>query len=57
VDEVSTVVGDRSRLIYRYFDAGTQPFVLAVLTPPNQSYRRLTTRAIHDLQLAWQPNV
>jgi predicted regulator of Ras-like GTPase activity (Roadblock/LC7/MglB family) len=53
VDEVSMVVGDRSRLVCRYFAAGEQPFVLAVLTPPNATYRRLTTRAIHEIQNLW----
>ena len=53
VNEVSIVVDDRSRLICRYFNAAAQPFVLAVLAPPNQSYRRLTTRAVRDIQAAW----
>ncbi len=53
VDEVSMVVGDRSRLVCRYFAAGGQPFVLAVLTPPNATYRRLTTRAVREIQIAW----
>jgi len=54
VDEVSMVVGDRSRLVCRYFTAaGEQPFVLAVLTPPNATYRRVTTRAVREIQAAW----
>lgn len=53
VDEVSIIVGDRSRLVCRYFTAGTQPFVLTVLAPPNQSYRRLTTRAVREIQATW----
>jgi predicted regulator of Ras-like GTPase activity (Roadblock/LC7/MglB family) len=53
VDEVSITVGDRSRLVCRYFTAGTQPFVLTVLTPPQQSYRRLTTRAVREICLLW----
>jgi predicted regulator of Ras-like GTPase activity (Roadblock/LC7/MglB family) len=57
VDEVSIVVGDRSRLICRYFNAGTHPLVLAILAPPNHSYRRLTTRAARDIQAAWQTSV
>ncbi|MBM3127746.1 MAG: hypothetical protein FJ009_03825 [Chloroflexi bacterium] len=56
VDEVSIFVNDRSRLICRYFNAGTQPFVLTVLAPPNQSYRRVTTRAVHEIQAAWEAN-
>ncbi len=53
VDEVSIVVGDRSRLICRYFTMGSQLFVLTVIAPPNHSYRRLTSRAIHELQQVW----
>ena len=54
VDEVSIVVNDRSRLVCRYFSAAEQAFVLAVIAPPNQSYRRLTSRAVRDIQAAWQ---
>ncbi|MCI0474742.1 MAG: roadblock/LC7 domain-containing protein [Anaerolineales bacterium] len=53
VDEVSIFVNDRSRLICRYFDAGAQPFVLTILAPPNQSYRRVASRAVHHIQTAW----
>lgn len=53
VDEVSIVVGDRSRLVCRYFNLGDRPFVLATITPPGQSYRRLTTRAIREIDEAW----
>lgn len=53
VDEVSIIVGDRSRLVCRYFTAGSQSFVLTVLAPPNQSYRRLTTRAVREIQAQW----
>ena len=53
VDEVSMVVGDRSRLVCRYFEAEQQPFVLAVFAPPNVSYRRLTTHAVREIQSAW----
>ncbi len=54
VDEVSIVVGDRSRLICRYFSLGDRPFVLATIAPPGQSYRRLTSRAIRDIHQAWE---
>lgn len=54
VDEVSIVVNDRSRLVCRYFSAAEQAFVLAVIAPPNQRYRRLTSRAVRDIQAAWQ---
>lgn len=54
VDEVSIVVGDRSRLICRYFTAGDRPLVLAIIAPPGRTYRRLTTRAIHEIDQAWE---
>lgn len=54
VDEVSMVVGDRSRLVCRYFVADQQPFVLAVFAPPNVAYRRLTTHAVREIQAAWE---
>ncbi len=54
VDEVSMVVGDKSRLVCRYFNTSDkQPLVLAVLTPPNATYRRLTTHAVRKIQTAW----
>ncbi len=53
VDEVSLVVGDRSRLICRYFNADDKWFVLAVMAPPNKSHRRLTSQAIRDLKTVW----
>ncbi len=53
VDEVSVVVGDRSRLICRYFNAGRQSFVLAVIAPPQHSYRRLTSRAVREITATW----
>ena len=54
VDEVSMVVGDRSRLVCRYFSADHQPFVLAVFAPPNVSYRRATSHAVREIQTAWE---
>lgn len=53
VDEVSIVVDDRSRLICRYFEAAGESFVLAVIAPPHQSYRRLTSRAIREIRAEW----
>jgi predicted regulator of Ras-like GTPase activity (Roadblock/LC7/MglB family) len=53
VDEVSIVVDDRSRLICRYFEADGDSFVLAVIAPPHQSYRRLTSRAVREIRAAW----
>lgn len=49
VDEISLVVGDHSRLVCRYFHALNKSFVLATFTSPGASYRRLTTKAIHQI--------
>lgn len=54
VDEVSIVVRDRSRIVCRYFDLEGQSFVLAVITGPNASYRRLTNHAVREIQKSWQ---
>lgn len=53
VDEVSMIVEDHSRLVCRYFAAGKQSFVLAVLVPSHQSYRRITSRAVREIQTLW----
>ncbi len=54
VDEVSIVVSDRSRLVCRYFTLDRRPFVLAVIAPPQQTYRRLTSAAIREIEEAWK---
>jgi len=53
VDELSLVDDDRIRLACRYFSVDGQDLVLAVLTPPDHYYRRLTNRAIKALRAAW----
>ncbi len=53
VDEVSIVVNDRSRLVCRYFAINDKPFVLVIMAPPGQTYRRLSTRAIQAIIAAW----
>lgn len=53
VDEVSMVVSDRSRLVCRYFNLDDKRFVLTIVTAPNQTYRRLTTRAVREIRNAW----
>jgi predicted regulator of Ras-like GTPase activity (Roadblock/LC7/MglB family) len=54
IDEVSVVQADRMRLICRYFLAGDEELVLAVVAPPYQTYRRLTNRAIRQIKRAWR---
>ncbi len=53
VDELSLVGDDRTRLACRYFSVAGQDLVLAVLTPPDHCYRRLTNRAIREIRRAW----
>jgi len=54
VDEVAIMVGDRSRLVCRYFAAGDRAFVLTTITQPHQTYRRLMTHAIREIQAEFQ---
>jgi predicted regulator of Ras-like GTPase activity (Roadblock/LC7/MglB family) len=54
VDEVSVVQGDRMRLICRYFVASGEELVLVVIAPPDQTYRRLTNRAISTIKQAFR---
>jgi predicted regulator of Ras-like GTPase activity (Roadblock/LC7/MglB family) len=54
VDEVAIMVGDRSRLVCRYFAAGDRAFVLTTITQPQQSYRRLMTHAIREIQAEFE---
>jgi len=53
VDELSLVDDDRTRLACRYFSVDRQDLVLAVLTPPDHYYRRLTNWAIREIRRAW----
>lgn len=53
LDEVSLVQGDKMRLICRYFVAGDEALILAVIAPPYQAYRRLTNRAIKQIKGGW----
>ncbi len=53
IDEVSVVQGDKMRLVCRYFVAGEEELVLAVVTPPYQTYRRLTNRAVRKIKRSW----
>ncbi len=54
VDEVSVVQADKIRLICRCFLAGEEELVLAVVAPPYQTYRRLTNRALREIQRVWR---
>jgi predicted regulator of Ras-like GTPase activity (Roadblock/LC7/MglB family) len=52
-DEVNVRSNDKMRLISRYFTVGDETLILVVVVPLNQSYRRLTNRAIKALRAAW----
>lgn len=56
VDEVATILRDGSQLVCRYFYAAGHWFILAIIAPPNRTYRRLTTRAIIEIRNALTPN-
>ncbi len=53
VDEVSAVDDDRIRLVCRYFEIEDEPFILAVIVPPEKSYRQLTNQAIRRVRQVW----
>jgi predicted regulator of Ras-like GTPase activity (Roadblock/LC7/MglB family) len=52
-DEVTVRDNDKIRLVSRYFTVGGETLILVLVAPPNQSYRRLTNRAIKALRAAW----
>lgn len=49
-DEVSLVDDDKVRLMCRYFQVGDQTYILSCVIPAYQTYRRLTNRAIRELE-------
>ena len=50
VEEVSIVAEDKMRVVCRYFSVGDEAVTLAAIAPSNQSYRRLTNRAIKEIR-------
>lgn len=50
VDEVTLVDGNRTRLVCRYFSHEGEDFILAVMAPPDASYRRVTAEAIRAIK-------
>ena len=55
LDEVSTRARDSIRLVCRYFSVNDEDLILAVVVPSQQRYyRRLTNRAIREINLAWR---
>lgn len=54
VDEVTIFDRDRIRLVCRYLVVDGEELILAVMVPPNQYHRRLTNRAIREIEAAWR---
>jgi hypothetical protein len=50
LDEVMLRTENQTRLVSRYFDSGDKRLILAVLVPKGHPYRRLTNRAIREIQ-------
>jgi len=50
VDEVTIRANDREHLVCRRVDLGDDYVILGVLVPPGTAYRRLTNRAVQQVQ-------
>ncbi len=50
VDEVTIRDRDTIRLVCRYFTVGEQRLILTATVPPGRPYRRVTNRAIRQIQ-------
>jgi predicted regulator of Ras-like GTPase activity (Roadblock/LC7/MglB family) len=50
LDEVMLRTESQTRMVSRYFDTGERRLILAVLVPKGSPYRRLTNRAIREIQ-------
>ena len=49
IDEFSILDSNRMRLVCRYLKVGGEELILAVIAPPDQSYRRMTNQAIKQI--------
>ena len=50
IDEVTIRDRERSRLVCRAIDSGSETLILAAFVPPGRYYRRATNRAIKRIQ-------
>ena len=50
VDEVSIAAEGRVQLVCRYFSVAHEKLTLALIAPLDQSYRRLTSKAIKEIK-------
>lgn len=49
IDEFTILDSNRMRLVCRYIKAGGEEMILAIIAPPDQSYRRMTNHAIKQI--------
>lgn len=50
MDEVSLVDDDKVRLVCRYFAVGEQTYILSCVVPAYQTYRKLTSTALREVE-------
>lgn len=51
MDEITLRNQEKKRLVCRYITIGTVQLILAVLVPSGLPYRRLTNKAIHQIEM------
>jgi predicted regulator of Ras-like GTPase activity (Roadblock/LC7/MglB family) len=54
LDEIVTRDTQGNQFVSRYFNIGNDPLLLAVNIPPGKSHRRLTSKAIREIQRIWE---
>ena len=54
LDEIAVRDLRGNRLVTRYFNVGNDQLLLALSVPPGQAHRRLTNRAIKEIQRIWE---
>lgn len=54
LDEIVARDMQGNRFVSRYFNVGDDPLLLAVNVPPGRAHRRLTNKAIKEIQRVWE---
>jgi predicted regulator of Ras-like GTPase activity (Roadblock/LC7/MglB family) len=54
LDEIVARDTRGNRFVSRYFSVGNNQLLLAVNIPPGRAYRRLTNKAIKEIQRVWE---
>lgn len=49
IDEFTILDSNRMRLVFRNIKAGGEEMILAIIAPPDQSYRRMTNHTIKQI--------